>query len=297
LEFTWIRSLGFFFTFSPAFWLGEVIWAIGWSMIVLSALVYLPPRVVGWIGVAIVALHNLTDNIHPNAFGKAAWLWTLLHERGMLQPFPGVFFLSQYPLIPWIGILAAGYGFGSLFSLDATQRRKILVRLGIGLTLAFVVLRVLNVYGDPSKWAAQKNASLTLCSFLNCTKYPPSLLYTLMTLGPAILLLGVVSDRPSKMWRPFVTFGRVPLFYFLLHLPLLHGMAVLYSYFWFGKAKWLFTDPITGSGIPGLVPAGYGVPLGVVYLIWIMAVVMLYPLCKWFADVKRRRNEAWLSYF
>jgi len=169
-------------------------------------------------------------------------------------------------------VMAAGYAFGSMFRWEATRRRRTILRLGLVLTALFFVLRAANVYGDPSPWSAQKNPLYTFFSFINCTKYPPSLLYLLMTLGPALIILACLERETPRFLQPVLVFGRVPLFYYLLHLPLIHGLAVLVR-----------------QGGPG-----YNLP--VVYAVWISVIGVLYPVCRWFANVKRRRREAWLSY-
>jgi uncharacterized membrane protein len=193
-----------------------------------------------------------------------------------------------------MGVMAAGYGFGTLMQLDRETRRRRLFLLGADLILAFIILRATNLYGDPRPWAEQASPLWTVLSFLNCTKYPPSLLFLLMTLGPAILFLALF-DRPLGPWaRPVITFGRVPLFFYLLHIPLIHGGAVLLDYLRFG---W---SPQAGAGPwevqAAKVPPSYGVSLPTVYLIWIAVLVILYLPCRWFAEVKRRRRDAWLSY-
>jgi uncharacterized membrane protein len=273
---------------------GAVIWVIGASMIVLSCLVFLPTSTVSVFGIALIAFHNLFDGITPDQLGNWGALWNILHSGGDAEIFPGVHFGTGYTLLPWLGVMAAGYGFGALFQLDRWQRRVQLLGLGIGLTVVFVVLRYTNQYGDPNRWSEQKNGLFTVFSFLNCHKYPPSLLYTLMTLGPAIAALALFDGCRGPLSRFFVVFGRVPLFYYLLHLPLIHGLAVAIDYARFG---W---SPLSSDGFWGLwlrkVPEGYGVNLGVVYLLWIGVVLLLFPICRWFAGVKRRRRSVWLSY-
>jgi hypothetical protein len=190
--------------------------------------------------------------------------------------------------------MAVGYSIGPIFQRDAGQRRRALLLLGVGLTLAFILLRAINRYGDPHPWEQQSSPLFTLLSFLNCTKYPPSLLFLLMTLGPAIIALAIF-DRPLPAWaHPIVIFGRVPLFYYVLHIFLIHAAAVVCDYFRFG---W---SPLLGQGPWELAvekcPPSYGVSLGMVYLIWIVFVVVLYPPCRWFARVKQQRRSAWLSY-
>jgi len=239
----------------------------------------------------MIASHNLLDAVKPEDFGRVGWLWKILHSGGILVPAEGYRFAAGYPLVPWIGVMAAGYGFGSLLLREPAERRRWFYRLGVVLITLFVVLRWINVYGDPDPWSPQKNAAFTLFSFLNCHKYPPSLLYLLMTLGPAMLVLALVDGGSPRWLMPVLVFGRVPLFYYLLHLPLIHGLAVLFAHFQLGRTDWLFGNPF-GHG----APEGYGYSLPVVYLIWIGVVVLLYPACRWFAQVKRRHPSAWLSY-
>jgi uncharacterized membrane protein len=283
----------------------QVIWVIGVSMIVLAALIYLPVKVVGAFGLAMIALHNLFDG-----FRVASWhgpdspvpsfgakLWMLLHQA--FEPFPIVGFPSPvviviYPLVPWIGVMAAGYAFGRLYDFDAQRRRRLLLIIGGTATALFVILRAIDVYGDPLQYSTQKNTLFTFLSFLNTTKYPPSLLFLLMTLGPSILVLAVFEKGRGGGWLRefFVTFGRVPLFFYLLQWPTAHLISLL-LHLAFGKpTAWLFQTPI--DWIDGLPPKGFN--LGVVYLCWIGGVLLLYPLCKWFAGVKQRRKDWWLSY-
>ena len=294
LELTWVRCLGWQFNFDYRFSMGIVIWAIGWSMVALSGLVFLPLRWIAAFGVVMIGSHNLFDDLQPETFGKLGWLWKILHSGGILVPAEGYRFVAGYPLIPWMGVMAAGYSFGSLLFCEPSERRKRVFRLGAALTALFILLRAINVYGDPDRWSPQTSALFTFFSFLNCHKYPPSLLYLSMTLGPAILLLALL-DRGTPRWlRPVLVFGRVPLFYYLLHIPLIHGLAVVFAYSVHGHAEWLFANP-SGNG-PPTMPAAYGYSLPVVYLVWIGVVAALYPVCRWFAEVKRRHRSVWLSY-
>ncbi len=296
LEVTWVRCLGWQLNFDYHFAMGIVIWAIGWSMVALAGLVFLPLRWVTTFGILMIACHNLFDSVEPQSWGSLGWLWKILHSGGILVPAEGYHFAAGYPLIPWVGVMAAGYGFGALWLREPVERRKRLIRLGTLLTALFVLLRAINVYGDPDAWSGQKNALFTLFSFLNCHKYPPSLLYLLMTLGPALLALAALDRGTPRSLQPVLVFGRVPLFFYLLHLPLIHALAVLTSYLHFGQADWWFANPSEGPNAPHARPADYGYSLSVVYLIWLGVVFALYPLCRRFADVKRRRREPWLSY-
>jgi uncharacterized membrane protein len=267
----------------------QVIWALGWSMIVLAAFIHLPLRAVAAFGLALVAGHNLLDRFRAAEFGAWRWLWMILHEQGPVSSSSGFTLFVIYPLIPWVGVMAAGYAFGALLRLEEKRRRKILLRLGLALTLAFVILRATNLYGDPRPWAQQPRGALyTFLSFLNCEKYPPSLLYLLMTLGPAIALLPLFERARGAPSRFFTVYGRVPLFYYLLHFYLLHLLAVAFAIARYGR------QALTISAL-GL-PPGYGYRLWVVYLVWIGAVLALYFPCRWWARLKQRKRSAWLSY-
>jgi len=285
LEMTIIR-LGWFFNLSYAFSALQVIWAIGWSMVVLAALVRLPVRIVGGIGLSMIALHNLLDGISPDRFGSWGALWAILHVSKPLQIAPGHMAFVVYPLVPWIGVMAAGYALGAIIDVDANLRKRRFFQLGAACTLAFLVVRGLNVYGDPLPRVHYDDLLPTVLSFLNCTKYPPSLSYLLMTLGPALLALGIMEGREYLGKRVFLVFGKAPLFYYILHLYLLHAGAIAFSAAYYGLEKY------RASPTEELL---FGLP--VVYIATTMAVAILYPLCRWFADLKRRRRDLWwLSY-
>jgi uncharacterized membrane protein len=267
-----------------------VLWALGWSMIVLSVLVHLPPSVVTAFGVIMIATHNLLDPIR-----SANPLWSILHSPNVILATPGHIVVLAYPLIPWVGVTAAGYGLGQIYAWEPARRQAFLLRLGLALTLGFVILRAINVYGDPSRWTTQHTAVYTLLSFLNTTKYPPSLLFLLMTLGPALLLLRAVDAHTPRLLRPALLIGKVPMFYYLLHFALIHLLAVILCFARYGHIHWMFESPDLAN-FPITPPPGWGLTLPLVYLIWIVVVVTMYPLCRWFAAVKQRSNAPWLSY-
>jgi uncharacterized membrane protein len=291
LELTVVRCLGWQFNFDYHLTLLLVLWALGWAMIVLSALVYLPAWMVTTFGVVLIAGHNLFDSVD-----SANPLWTILHSPNLILNSPGRIIFVTYALIPWIGVTAAGYGLGQIYSWPSARRKAFLLPLGIGLTAAFLILRGFNVYGNPFPWTAQKSAAFTVLSFLNTTKYPPSLLYLLMTLGPAILFLWAVDAGTPRWLRPALTIGKVPMFYYLLHIPLIHLLAVGACYLKYGQTHWMFESPGLDA-FPITKPDGWGYPLPIVYLVWVLVVVALYPLCRWFAGLKQRRSDTWLSYF
>jgi uncharacterized membrane protein len=294
LEFTVVRFV-FFFNLDYSVVILLVFWALGSSMIVLAVLVRLPFRALLGLSIGMIALHNLADPVPASAFGSGGWIWNVLHRPGVI-PFAGTAFIVAYPLVPWIGAMAAGFCFGRVYRLPEHRRSKFLVRLGLILTAGFVVLRALNLYGDPAPWAAQGSPGFTVLSFLNTTKYPPSLMFLLMTLGPAIALLGWIDRVRPRDSHPLLVFGRVPLFYFVLHLVVIHGMAVGLAWARYGAQPFLFSPPPTLGSPRDTFPADFGWSLAVTYAVWIAAVVVLYPACLWFARIRQRRRDWWLGY-
>jgi uncharacterized membrane protein len=290
LEVGLFRCLGLQFNFDYQLTLLDVLWALGWAMIVLSGLVRLPAPLVTAFGVVLIAGHNLFDSVRSSSA-----VWSILHSPNFILATPQHSVFVAYPLIPWVGVTAAGYGLGQIYAWTSARRRTLLVRAGLGLTAAFVILRSINVYGDPVRWTAQKSAAFTMLSFLNTNKYPPSLLFLLMTLGPALLFLWAVDGGTPQWLRPALVIGKVPMFYYLLHFPLIHLIAVAVCYARYGAVHWMFESP-TIDRFPVTPPPGWGFSLPVVYLIWISVVIALYPFSRWFAALKQRRHDAWLSY-
>jgi uncharacterized membrane protein len=273
---------------------GDVIWVIGASMMIMAGLVFLPTAAVAVLGIALIAYHNLFDTVTLEQCGRWADLWKIAHQGGSAEIFPGVRFGTGYTLLPWLGVMAAGYGFGPMLLLERSQRQAQLLGLGLALTAIFIGLRLSNRYGDPQPWSEQKDALFTFFSFINAQKYPPSLLFLLMTLGPAIVTLALVDRNHGALGRFFITFGRVPLFFYLLHIPLIHGAVVGLDYYRFG---WSPQASASFWGLqPDQVPQGYGYAMWMVYLLWVGVILLLYPLCWWFARLKHRRRYGWLSY-
>ncbi len=291
LEIVVVRCFGWQFNFDYRLILLNVLWALGWAMIVLAALVYFPAWAVAAFGVCMVATHNLFDSVE-----SSNWLWSILHSPNFLVNGPQHSVFVAYVLVPWVGVTAAGYALGQIYSWPSTRRRSFLFPAGIGLTATFTILRGINIYGDPQRWSPQKSATFTVLSFLNTTKYPPSLLFLLMTLGPALLFLYAVDAGTPRWLRPALIVGKVPMFYYLLHIPLIHLLAIAVCYVRYGHVYWMFQSPSVGQ-FPITPPPGWGYSLPVVYLVWGIVVVTLYPLCRWFAALKQRRGDAWLSYF
>jgi uncharacterized membrane protein len=293
-----VMRLAMNFTFDTRFpVLLIILWALGWSMIALAALVFLPRRAIGAIGLGVVLLHNLADGVRPEQFGPAAWLWSVLHQPGAFQA-GGLVFVAGYPVLPWIGVMAVGVWAAGIYGWPAQRRRRVLVTAGLGALVAFVVLRLLNGYGNPVPWAPQSSAAMTVVSFLNTTKYPPSLMFVLMTLGPAALLLAWFDGRTFGARHPLVVFGRVPFAYYVVHFWLLHVIAAALLLWRYGGAAWTWIPhPLPSMGGPReMFPADLGYPLPWVYVAWVAVVVALYPAARWLAEVKARRRDWWLSY-
>jgi uncharacterized membrane protein len=313
LEVTVVRLLVTFSVDPKLLFFLQVIWVIGVSMMVLAALIHLPLKLVAGFGLAMIALHNFLDRYPATPWrgpgtpvpGWGAKLWMLLHQQAFFPvgpTFPSPMVAVLYPLIPWIGVIAVGYAFGALYQMDKERRRKLLLYIGGACVLLFCLIRAFDVYGEPQHWHKQKNIIFTILSFINTTKYPPSLDFLLMTLGPAIIglyffepgraaIVATTQSIGSWVRQFFVTFGRVPLFFYVLQWFTSHTIALV-LYISFGKPwKWLVKTPVDWQYQPGM-----GFNLVVVYACWIGGVLLLYPLCKWFAGVKARRKDWWLSY-
>jgi uncharacterized membrane protein len=291
LEIVVVRCFGWQFNFDYHLTILNVLWALGWAMITLSVLVYLPASVVAGFGVVMIATHNLFDSVD-----SSNPIWSILHSPNLILNHHGHIVFVAYALIPWVGVTAVGYGLGQIYGWPSERRKAFLLPLGVALIVAFVILRTINVYGDPFRWSTQKSAAFTALSFLNTTKYPPSLLYLLMTLGPALVFLWAVDAGTPRWLRPALIVGKVPLFYYLLHIPLIHLVTVAVCYARYGHVYWMFESP-TPRQFPITPPPGWGYSLPIVYLIWASVVLALYPLCRWFAGLKQRSSDAWLSYF
>jgi uncharacterized membrane protein len=297
LELTVMR-LAYNFTLSGQYpLLLIVLWALGGCMVALAALVWLPLPALAVVSIVTIASHNLLDGVDPARFGAAAGLWNILHQPGLV-PGLGVPTIVAYPLVPWIAVMALGFCLGPVYLLEPGRRQRLLIRLGAAATIGFVLLRALDRYGDPAPWVAQPTTAYTILSFLNTTKYPPSLAFLLMTLGPVLLALAWLDRHPPRPSHPLVVFGRVPLFYFVLHFYAAHLAAVVLAIMSYGRDALRFVfHPVPSMGGPSaLFPPGFGYDLGVVYLVWALIVLALYPLCRWFAGVKARRRNWWTGY-
>jgi len=294
LEFT-VINFSWFFNIHFSMIAITVISALGAGMIALAGFIHLPFKAILVFGILFVFGHNALDSIHVEGEGAAAVLWGFIHAPGGFH-FPGFFLFIGYPFLPWTGVMLLGYCFGSLYlpSQDGQRRRALLRYFGFGAIAAFVILRLINIYGDPSHWSTQRDGVFTFLSFLNVTKYPPSLLYLLVTLGPAMLLLSVSERWTGKLSQYIIALGRVPMFYYILHIYLIHILAVIAAIATgFTLSDMTFNTWVTDS----TNLKGYGFNLGVTYLVWIIVVLALYPLCLRYDAYKQKHKEKWwLSY-
>ncbi|MDB5231296.1 MAG: hypothetical protein JWN76_2101 [Chitinophagaceae bacterium] len=293
LMFLDLSVIGFGWTFNihfPAFFF-DTLWALGVSMVALSIFIHLPFKVILALGIIISAGHNLLDNFHVQGNNLLAFLWGEVHDQRIFK-FGGYTLMTAYPVLSWIGIIALGYCFGALYKngSDPVKRKRSLLLLGSSAIILFILLRVANLYGDQQLWSAQKSGLFTFLSFINVTKYPPSLLYTLVTLGPAIIFLAFAEKPLNKVTSVISLYGRVPMFYYLLHIYLIHLMAMAAA-------------QLTGFGWKSMIVddfpevKGFGFSLGIVYLIWIGVVLVLYSVCKSYDKYKTAHKEKWwLSY-
>ena len=309
LEFTFLRVAWTFNFDFRHYEMAGVIWVIGICMILMAALVRLPVSVVGYFGLILMASHNLMD-AHMGALldgldaNRFSGVWKIFYVgffAGPIQFGPdGPNLIVLYSIIPWIGVMAAGYAFGTIVTREAAERRRLCLTIGLGAIGLFLVLRGFNLYGDPRPWhaAAQGHNGMPAMPgwlwFLNTSKYPASLDFLLMTLGPVIALIPLLEGARGAVSRALVMFGRVPFFYYMLHIPLIHLLALAVSKIRLGYVSpWLFANHPMGNPDP---PEGYVWSLPLLYLVWGIAIVVLYFACKWFADFKGRRNDAWLKY-
>lgn len=299
IEFTIIE-----YAWTFVFWrMGGVIWALGCCMALLALLVWLPEKVTLALGLALVVFHDLFDRVKPAQLGRFDWLWSVLHRKGVV---PHTHFFVLFPLIPLLGVMALGYVFGKVFDKPAEARALSMMRLGLIATGAFLALRAFNEYGNPAagvarnspgEWHAQSTVAMSIVSFLDLEKYPPSLQFLLMTLGPALILMSLVernarSNTYERLWKPIVVFGQVPLFFYILHLFAIHLAAIALAQISSQPVAWLWR----GAFWMNEPPDGYGHGLPAVYLTWFLVIVVLYFPCAWFARYRREHKSWWLSY-
>lgn len=273
----------------------QVIWAIGLTMVILSFLIFIPKKILLAIGLILIFGHNLLDGITMQGTDPLSILWYILHQSQFI-PLGNRMVAFFYPILPWVGVMVLGYLFGTLYDRDFNKelRKKWLLRLGLGSIALFLIVRGINVYGDLVPWTEQRNGIYTFLSFLNVTKYPPSLAFVLVTLGPGFLFLYATENIKNKVTDFFLVFGRVPFFYYVLHVFVIHVAAIIGLLItgddW---TKMIFTQNVFTSN----ALEGYGYSLGITYLIWIGIVALLYvPCLKYMKYKAAHRNYWWLSY-
>lgn len=295
LEFTLINfAWNFDIAFNSIYFI--VIWALGLSMVIMAALIYLPLPVILLFGLLLTGGHNLLDNTHVPGNTLKGFGWSLFHELGFFTA-GSRNFLIGYPIVPWVGVMALGYCAGSLYKNDvpAETRRRLLRIIGISAIVLFIIVRLINSYGDPSHWEKQATPFFTFLSFINVTKYPPSLLYLLLMLGPALIMLSYTENVSNAVSRVVSVYGRVPMLYYILHLYFIH-VATLFAAEWFTSFSWrdwIMKQPLWFAQHL----QGYGFSLTVTYIVWIAIVLLLYPICKWYDGYKSSHKEKWwLSY-
>jgi len=284
------------FDITYSFRILQVIWAIGVSMVALAAFVFLPKSLILVLGMILVFGHNLLDALTVQGASAQAILWYVLHQPNSIFIDPTHLVNFVYPVLPWIGLMALGYVGGSLYQKDfpGEQRRRWLFAIGLCATLLFMLLRGFNLYGEPREWQAQSSAAFNILSFLNTTKYPPSLHFLLMTMGPALIFLAALESVGNRLAKPVIVFGRVPFFFYIVHLYVIHALAMLYLVY--SGRDW-HEYILSASGIMSGTLSNFGLRLEAVYLIWIFVVVLLYPLCRWYQKYRENHpSRWWLSY-
>lgn len=272
----------------------QVIWAIGLSMVIMSALIFLPYSVLLALGILIICLHNLFDPITMNGNDIPSFLWAVFHQAHIFDINSNFKLGLMYPFTSWLGLMITGYGLGKLYlpNVDRAYRKKFLLKTGLVFIVIFILLRLLNVYGDMHLWAQQKTVAFTILDFVNTTKYPPSLLYILMTIGPALILLALLENVYNVVSKKILVFGKVPFFYYILHVFLIHVLSWLL--FFITGNSWSDLDFDHFSN--GSLPSGSGYDLWVVYLAWIVVIIFLYFPCRWYSKYKSTHKHWWLSY-
>lgn len=274
----------------------QVIWAIGLSMVFLSFIIYLPKKIILLLGIVLLVGHNLLDGIVMEGTSFKSIVWYIFHQEQFIPLGSNNALLIKYPVLPWIGVMALGYCFGSLYKrdFDASVRKKWLLRLGLGAIIAFFALRAINSYGDLVPWSVQETLTQTIMSFFKVTKYPPSLAFILITIGPALLFLYTCEQWKNKATDFLLVFGRVPLFYYFLHILVIHIFAIIGIILLGGNWELMILDAEAFMN-PKLLDYGYSLPI--VYLVWISIVLLLYPLCKKYMEYKlKNKDKWWLSY-
>jgi uncharacterized membrane protein len=282
LEFTVIQFAWSFDPGLPSVIGGGIIWVIGACMVLMAVLIYLPRGALAVFAFSLILGHNFFDGVRAEDLGAAGGLWHVLHQPGRIALTDTLSAYVLYPIVPWVGVMAAGYLLGRTMLLEPEARQRRLFLIGAVITVSFVLLRATNLYGDPAPWSAHETALATALSFINTQKYPPSLLFLMMTLGPALILLAAFEYARGRIADVLTMFGRVPFFYYVVHIYLIHALAIVTAFAMTGQ--FVARKPAIDFGLAG------------VYLVWLVVLALLYPLCRWFAALKARRKEWWWSY-
>lgn len=272
----------------------QVIWAIGVCMMILSAMVFIPIRILFFIGIAILFAHNLLDGIKPQGENYQSFLWALIHERHAFPLTENMRILVAYPFLPWLGLMITGYCMGTLYTkkFSAEKRKSILLFTGMGLIVLFVILRTINIYGDSNIWEEQRNSMFTFLDFIDTSKYPPSLLFILMTIGPALIVLSGIETVSNKLSNKIAVFGKVPFFYYIAHLFVIHVSVFILFFIMGGTWQQLDATGFNNSNLP----PDFGFSLGITYIAWIAIIILLYFPCRWYNNYKSTHRYKWLSY-
>jgi len=300
LELTVLRFAMFFSLTSGPVML-TVLYGLGGSMILLGFLIHIPFRILCFLIPCGIVLNSLFTLLPAAALGSFSWIWNLIYQPGLFMAGSVPVFVA-YPVLPWAAIMAAGFCLGSIYSLSSEERTKILLRLGTGCLVTFLIIRGINLFGDPVPWTTEF-AGKTLLSFLNTTKYPPSLSFILMTLGPIFLFLAWIDQKNWYQKRPisnhpFMVFGQTPLFYFVIHFFFIHLLLIPFSWFSYGEISFLLRGPLPSmGGAPQSYPPGFGYSLEVVYLVWLLVVITLWPVCRWYSTIRKNHPQSLLRYF
>lgn len=286
-EFTIIFFIWTFYLVPFVFGLG-IFWIMGSSMLLFSFLIFLPRWLLASVTIVLIIGHNAFDSTLSSQFAHGANLWKLVHEGGTFEFF-NTQVVAVYPMLPWVGVMAFGYLLGPVIHFPEPERRRFFLVLGSLLSLAFIVLRYSNVYGDPIPWSPEQTFLLTVLSFLNCEKYPPSLLYLLMTLGPSFIFYGIITENFCRktFGRFIAVYGQVPFFFYILHVPIILGSALLFVYLRGGKEV-----------IPIFMQNNslFGYNTFIVYSVWIAVTLFLYYPCKWYSQIKSNNKSVIWSY-
>jgi uncharacterized membrane protein len=276
------------FSLNPLPLFALVLWALGLSMIILAGLIHLPKPVVAAISLIAIFTHNMLDGVNPDSLGGFSAIYHILHAPGFAVP---NVFLIGYPIVPWFGVMALGWVLASMYGWAPERRKRCLITIGLATTALFMIVRGYNHYGDLIPWSHQKTAALTVASFFNVFKYPPSLDFLLMTLGPALVALALLENARGRIAGALAIVGSVPLFYYVVHIPVAHLAGVIIA---FAQHGVIMRIPAVDD--PSKIPAWYGVSLPGVYLAWALVVLTVFPLCVWYSRLKKRRRDWWLSY-